>query len=128
MGAGNSGLFKETHGTKRNIVENNKKILKTNQVYNLNNSKSVKHVDKVVASNNQHDIPKHLFPNSVYICSINGMLKTERYFDEKGEPYLDIDYTNHGNAKLHPVVPHEHSIRVENGKFERDKKWREIQK
>ena len=39
---------------------------------------------------------------------INGKLKQRRYYDKNGAPDMDIDYTNHGNAKLHPKVPHRH--------------------
>lgn len=33
---------------------------------------------------------------------------SERYDEKDRKPYIDIDYTNHGNSKLHPHVPHEH--------------------
>ena len=43
------------------------------------------------------------------------------YYDAKGNAYLDIDYSNHGNAKLHPNVPHEHRIHFDSdGKMIRD--------
>ena len=32
----------------------------------------------------------------------------ERYYDENGEAKMDVDYTNHGNPKRHPKVPHRH--------------------
>ena len=47
-------------------------------------------------------------PNLVTIIKKNGIIESERYYDEQGNPYLDIDYTNHGNSKAHPIVPHEH--------------------
>lgn len=31
------------------------------------------------------------------------------YRDSSGKSYLDIHYTNHGNPKKHPKVPHRHS-------------------
>jgi len=31
-----------------------------------------------------------------------------RFFDNKGNVTKDIDFTNHGNPKNHPDVPHEH--------------------
>jgi len=37
----------------------------------------------------------------------------ERYYDSHGKAYLDIDYTDHGNPKMHPHVPHEHHIHFE---------------
>lgn len=128
MGAGYHGGFGHTKGAERHTTENDKKTSKPFQAYNLSNSKSVKRVDNVIVSNNLHNIPEYSSPNSVHISNRNGTLRSERYFDENGNPYLDIDYTNHGNAKMHLVVPHEHSIKVENGKIIRDKKWRKIQK
>ena len=32
------------------------------------------------------------------------------YYDGDGNAYLDIDYSDHGNPKTHPTVPHEHDI------------------
>lgn len=58
-------------------------------------------------------------PNSVYILKENGKTIRERYYNEKGEPYLDIDYTNHGNNKEHKV-PHQHKwSKNEDGDFNR---------
>ncbi|SFS41399.1 RHS repeat-associated core domain-containing protein [Marininema halotolerans] len=37
-----------------------------------------------------------------------GNLDTRRYFDENGDAILDIDFSNHGHPKYHPVVPHAH--------------------
>lgn len=30
------------------------------------------------------------------------------FFDKNGRAQKDIDYTDHGNPKEHPQVPHEH--------------------
>ena len=38
----------------------------------------------------------------------NGKKIQERYYDENGIAKMDIDYTNHGNPKRHPNVPHRH--------------------
>lgn len=40
--------------------------------------------------------------------SKDGYVLTERYYNSKGQAYLDIDYTNHKNPKAHPYVPHIH--------------------
>lgn len=40
---------------------------------------------------------------------IDGIVHQERYYDKDGNPHLDIDYSDHGNPKKHPVVPHEHN-------------------
>ena len=48
-------------------------------------------------------------PNSsVDIVDSNGRLKTRRWYNENGQATRDVDFTNHGNSKLHPTVPHEH--------------------
>ena len=48
-------------------------------------------------------------PNSVtQKFDDKGNLEKERYYDSNGYALIDIDYTNHGNAKLHPQVPHKH--------------------
>ena len=33
---------------------------------------------------------------------------SERYYNDNGEAYLDIDYTCHGRPNVHPDVPHIH--------------------
>ena len=60
-------------------------------------------------------------PNSVTQKTINGKITSERYYDENGNAYLDIDYTDHGNPKTHPIVPHQHLITFVNGKPKRGK-------
>ena len=57
-------------------------------------------------------------PNSsVDIVDSHGKLKTRRWYNENGQAIRDVDFTNHGNPKLHPVVPHEHTW---NGKLDRE--------
>ncbi|MFG0234844.1 hypothetical protein [Brevibacillus porteri] len=38
----------------------------------------------------------------------DGELYQRRYYDGDGKAEMDIDYTNHGNPKTHPNVPHRH--------------------
>lgn len=38
----------------------------------------------------------------------NGKVVQRRYYDKDGNADLDIDYTDHGNPKAHPKVPHRH--------------------
>ncbi|MCD2349063.1 hypothetical protein LQK79_20625, partial [Clostridium guangxiense] len=38
----------------------------------------------------------------------NGNLTKERWYGEDGRVVKDRHYTNHGNPKLHPKVPHDH--------------------
>ena len=35
-------------------------------------------------------------------------MKTRRWFGPDGKASRDVDYTDHGNPKAHPEVPHEH--------------------
>ncbi|WP_336663426.1 hypothetical protein [Kurthia gibsonii] len=38
----------------------------------------------------------------------DGKLNTRRYYGKSGKADIDIHYTNHGNPKKHPKVPHRH--------------------
>ena len=88
--------------------------------YNSAGSKSVKTVDSVNIEADAHSVPMKGTPNSVTQVYRNGNKVTERYFDENGNAYLDIDYTDHGNPVTHPIVPHEHDITHDkNGKINR---------
>ena len=53
-------------------------------------------------------LPKEGKPNSRHIQYKNDQKISERVMDGKGLPKYDIDYTNHGNPKRHPNVPHVH--------------------
>lgn len=99
-----------------------------NSVFNNAASKSVKIVDSIVQVYNARSMPECGDANSVVKNYKNGSLSTERYFDEKGKPYLDIDYSNHGNPKMHPIVPHEHNIEIVNGHIKRERKGRAIKR
>ena len=51
-------------------------------------------------------------PNSsIDIVDSDGNIKTRRWFDTDGIQMRDVDFTNHGNEKLHPEWPHEHGTR-----------------
>ena len=62
--------------------------------YNSAGSKSVKDVKSVTRLDDAHSIPAHGEPNSVTQSYKNGNLVTERYYDNNGNPYLDIDNTS----------------------------------
>lgn len=67
-------------------------------------------------------------PNSVTKNYKHGRMIQERYYDENGDVYLDIDYTDHNNPKYHPIVPHQHNwYRNEEGKLKR-RKYEKIKK
>lgn len=94
--------------------------------YNIANSNNVKRVDTVITKTELHSMPTLSEPNSVVKNYKDGKLSSERYYDQKGNPYLDIDYSDHGNPKMHPDVPHEHRITVKNGRIHRDKRGKKI--
>lgn len=126
MGSGRSGLYPSLPdiGGKGNAVPNTSEGLGgpvNGEDYNTAGSNSVGTVDSANTTSDLHSVPQHGTPNSVSKNYKNGKLDSERYYDANGDAYLDIDYTNHGNSKLHPDVPHEHSIHFdENGKMRRD--------
>ena len=66
-------------------------------------------------------VPTTSTPSAVVQKRNGDKIIVERYYNEKGEPYLDIDYTDHGNPKAHPIVPHKHNINLENGHIKRGK-------
>ena len=74
-----------------------------------------------------HGLPKEGTANSVTKSYKDGKLDQERYYGNDGKPYLDIDYSNHGNPKMHPNVPHQHKITYDdNGKMHRDSSDTEV--
>ena len=51
---------------------------------------------------------------------INNQLNHLQWYGKTGKARLDIDFTDHGNAKMHTIVPHAHPwLRVtkKNGKI-----------
>lgn len=89
--------------------------------YNVAHSSSVKKVDSINIIVDAHSVPRNSIPNSVSQNYKNGKLESERYYDKDKKAYLDIDYSNHGNPKMHPIVPHQHDIWFDgNGKFHRE--------
>lgn len=62
-----------------------------------------------VMQTTNHTISVMSTPNSVcQKLDADGKFEKERYYDENGNPVIDIDYTDHGNAKKHPKIPHKH--------------------
>lgn len=63
----------------------------------------------LVTQTTNHTISITGVPNSVcQKIDDKGNLIKERFYDSNGNPIVDIDYTNHGNPKKHPNVPHKH--------------------
>lgn len=74
-------------------------------------------------SGEMHSIPYRGVPNSAYDNYKDGILQRRRYYGNDGRPRLDIDMTDHGNPKEHPVVPHYHNWYLdENGTLKREAK------
>lgn len=95
-------------------------IFYTYNKYGSKKVRVVKTVNVLYVKEHNNKIPIKSDPNSVTIAIKDGKISQERYFDGKGLPYLDIDYTNHGNSKHHPNVPHEHERKEdENGNRQR---------
>lgn len=55
-----------------------------------------------------HATPFEGMPDSVFDNYKNGHIVQRRFYGKTGKPRLDIDLTDHGNPKKHPVVPHRH--------------------
>ncbi len=91
---------------------------------NFKNSKLVQNVTSFCVRRNHYSIPSTGKPNSVVKKISNGYVVSERYYNNIGEAYLDIDYTCHGNPKTHPEVPHIHRwYKDEDGHLKRKEKW-----
>ena len=56
-----------------------------------------------------HRVPFKAESNSVFDNYKDGKLESRRYYGRTGKPRLDIDLTDRGNPKNHPIVPHHHS-------------------
>lgn len=77
-------------------------------------------IEHLVLENKSLDVPLHYVPNTVVKRIEGNYVVSERYYNEMGDVYLDIDYTDHGNPKTHPHVPHIHRWKKGlNGKFKR---------
>ncbi|MEG2688825.1 MAG: hypothetical protein RSA24_06615, partial [Clostridia bacterium] len=62
-------------------------------------------------------------PNTIYKYFKNGFHKSSRITDTNGFPVKSVHYTNHGNSKLHPQVPHTHNWGWKNGQWTEESKW-----
>ncbi len=56
-------------------------------------------------------------PNSRAIQYKNGKKYKERFYGDDGRAIKDIHYTDHGNPKQHPNVPHTQRWGWKNGKW-----------
>lgn len=118
MGTGYYGGFGASQGQKTQGLLS---LLSSGDEYNKAGSKDVKQVDSISKTDNVHTKPQKGSPNSVLQNYKNGKLDSERYYDSDGNPYLDIDYSDHGNPKMHPDVPHQHKITFDDDGMHREK-------
>lgn len=99
--------------------------------YNKAGSYDVRKVDKINkidTTDNKNKLGIKGEPNSVAKNYKHGRMIQERYYNEKGDVYLDIDYTDHGNPKFYPIIPHQHNwYRNKLGEITRTQ-WRKIKK
>lgn len=94
---------------------------------NFRNSKLVKTVTNYSRSGENVNIPSKYHKNSVIKKIIGNYVVSERYYNDNGEAYLDIDYTCHGRPNVHPEVPHIHRwTKDENGNLHRNK-WEKFE-
>lgn len=55
-------------------------------------------------------LPKKAFENAIIDAlhpELNKVVR-RRFYDNRGNAKLDIDFTDHGHPKAHPIVPHAH--------------------
>ena len=112
----NSGLSSGVHG--QISFENFELLNKLNEQRDF--QKIVLNVEKWYKFKNYpHKLPMTgQIPNSSQIQKDeNGNITRIRYYDEKGNAYKDVDYTDHGNPSKHKV-PHTHIIII-NDKIDR---------
>lgn len=79
----------------------------------------------ITPSSNHSSVYKNSGPygegnTSVGILDADGNVKTRHWYDSDGKAYRDVDMSDHGNAKEHPEVPHEHTWEYSNGKPKRN--------
>lgn len=78
---------------------------------------------KNLKSGEMHSAPFEQEASSVFDNYRDGKIVQRRYYGKTGKPRLDIDMTDHGNPKEHPVVPHYHGWNeLQNGKLQREGK------
>ncbi len=72
--------------------------------------------------------PTGLSPNSYYpFYNKDGSLKIEWWTDNEGKVIHARHYTNHGNPKKHPVVPHDHDwYKDDKGNWTENPKYLEV--
>ena len=116
-----SGEYTTKDVTKQSKLIRHCRIKNIKLRYNFKSSSLVKKVENCYAYHSSVSVPTKHKPNTVVKRIVNGYVASERYYNENGEAYLDIDYTCHGNPNTHPEVPHVHKwVKNAEGKLHRD--------
>jgi len=69
--------------------------------------------------NHPHRLPNISTPNSTITqVDDNGKVVRIRHYDDKGNAWKDVDYTDHGTPEIHKV-PHTHIIEIIDNKIDR---------
>ena len=71
-------------------------------------------IDSIYLKNNiyPHKLPINSIPNStIEQRDEKGQIVRIRHYDEYGNAYKDVDYTDHGRPDIHKV-PHTHEIKI----------------
>ena len=75
-----------------------------------NADKAYPPADEHSSTNNPKDLVETGKPNSsIDRVDEKGRIITRRWYDGNGRAKKDVDFTDHGNPKTHPEVPHEHT-------------------
>lgn len=72
--------------------------------------------DHTTTTDNSQFKPLGTPNSSTDLVNDAGEVITRRWYNENGEATKDVDYTDHGNPKHHPKVPHEHEWDWSSGK------------
>jgi len=68
----------------------------------------------VILNDNNHSLPLEGEPNSITDLVDNNKVKQRRVYDDAGRAIKDIDTSDHGKPKYHPMGAHKHEFDYNN--------------
>lgn len=84
--------------------------------------------DVTIMSHLSSSLPIKGEPDSIKdLAREDGSIKQRRFYGKDGRPDKDLDLSNHGNKKRHPIVPHAHDWRG-GVRGTKDRPWSEEEK
>jgi len=86
---------------------------------NINNIVKIDEESGIITVRN-NKLPIKAFENAIIDAlhpTLNKIVQ-RRFYDERGNAKVDIDLTDHGHQKIHPIVPHAHDWK--NGRRQRE--------